>query len=67
MFEEQPDDGRLGGVVGRVEPEFFELRVLPDEVAGFDIDRVDDGLELRLGERGLQVFDDVELDVALSQ
>ena len=67
MLEQQAHDRGLRGVVGRVESEFFELRVLPDEFARVDVDCVDDGLELRLVERGFQVFDDVELDVTLSQ
>ena len=67
MLQEQVDDGpRLGVVVG-IQAELREQRVLPDQIGDRVLEDGDDPLQgLAIG-RGLEVVDDVELDVQLTR
>ncbi len=67
VFERQVDD-RVGGlVVLSVESQFPEVLVLTDELRWRIGELTHDLLERRPIEGFLQIFDDIELDVALAQ
>jgi hypothetical protein len=67
VLKKQVDDRpRLGVVVG-IEAELREQRVLPDQIGDRILEDGDDALQgLAIG-RGLEVVDDVELDVQLTR
>ena len=67
IFEKQVDD-RVGSLeILEVQSELLEVLVSTDEFRGRVGEQICDSLERRPVERLLQVFDDIELDVALAQ
>ena len=67
MFEQQVDHRVRPLVVGSLESEFAEVLVLSEQVARLIRKQARDPLQCAAVERLLDVFDDVELDVAPAQ
>ena len=67
MFEQQVDHRIRPLVVGGLESEFLEVLVLSEQFARLIRKQERDPLQRAAVERLLDVFDDVELDVALAQ
>ena len=67
MFEEQAHYFFTRLVVLRIQLQRLEVLVFPDQICRRVRKQIEEVLEIVAGERGLQVLDDVELDVALAQ
>ena len=67
MLEQEPDDRLLVGVVGGIQAELLEALVLAHQVGDGTVEQVDDFLERRPGRMLLQIFNDVELDIARAE
>ena len=65
VLEQHVDDGLTRGVVAGVQAQLGEPLVLADELRRLVGDGIEDALEVGSAQRVLQVFDDVELDVAV--
>jgi len=67
VFQEDRDDGIIRRVVVLVEPEGLEVLILAHKIRWRIRKQGEEPFEVRLFERIVQVFDDVELDAALAQ
>jgi len=67
VFEEQAHYFFTRLVVLRIQLQRLEVLVFPDQICRGVRKQIEEVLEIVAGERGLQILDDVELDVALAQ
>jgi len=64
MLEQERDDRLLVGVVSGIQAKLLEAFVLADQVGDRAVEQVDYFLEPLASRRILEIFDDVELDIA---
>jgi hypothetical protein len=67
MLEEHTHHALGCRVRGWVEAQLLEMLVFSDQLRGLDGEQGEKAFQLLLARRGVQVLDDVELDVALAQ
>lgn len=67
MLEQERDDLLRGGVVLGLELQFLETLILADQVGRRTFDYRKDFFQRRAIGRGLEILDQVELDLALAQ
>ncbi len=64
MLQQERDDRLVVGVVSGIQAELLETFVLADQVGDGAVEQVDDFLEPLASRMILEIFDDVELDIA---
>jgi hypothetical protein len=67
MLEQKRNHGLLVSVIGGIQAELLEALVFADQLGDRAVKQIDYFLELLAGRMILEIFDDVELDIACAE